>query len=282
MKSVFNRILVPVVFNAETTENLVRVIGLANDLGCDLHLLNVKTTGTFFNRIKNVWQRKNDSSQIHNAEEKMRALIEQFRIRLADGLLLSGAVVTGKYQASLKRAVITNDIDLVVIPGYHSRFVNLPGGQVNINKLSQHTQCPVLTVTKFNEFQMQNIVVPVNDFLPLRKLIAATFLAKRFDGIVHLLGQRSDTNTIDLNNTVYLTKAYQLLRNYTRVKVYRSVSKNGSGADDILDYAQKVHADLIVVNPGKESLLSGIFNRWIEKYLPVKSNIPVLTISSAT
>ena len=141
---------------------------------------------------------------------------------------------------------------------------------------------PVLTVTKFNEFQMQNIVVPVNDFLPLRKLIAATFLAKRFDGIVHLLGQRSDTNTIDLNNTVYLTKAYQLLRNYTRVKVYRSVSKNGSGADDILDYAQKVHADLIVVNPGKESLLSGIFNRWIEKYLPVKSNIPVLTISSAT
>ena len=85
---------------------------------------------------------------------------------------------------------------------------------------------------------------------------------------------------VDLNNTVYLTKAYQLLRNYTRVKVYRTIQKNGSVAEDILDYAQKVDADLIVVNSGKESLLGGLFNRWIEKYLPVKSNIPVLTISS--
>jgi len=280
MKSVFNRILVPVVFNAETAENIMSVISLANDLGCDLHLLNVKSTPTFFHRVRKLLQRKPDLRHIQNAEEKMQALVEQFRIKLADGLLLNGTVVMGNYQAGVKRAVITNDIDLVVIPGYHNKLVSFPGGQININKLSQHTQCPVLTVSKFSGFHMQNIVVAINDFLPLRKLIAATFLAKRFDGMVHLLGQRSDTNTIDINNTMHLTKAYQLLRNYTRVKVHRSVSKNGSVAEDILDYARRVHADLIVVNPGKESLLSGLFNRWIEKYLPVKSNIPVLTISS--
>ena len=270
----------PVAYNTETIESVAHVIGLANDLGCDLHLLNVQTPPTIFQRVKNYLGSNTTTSPIHPAESEMKALVEQFRVSMSDGLLLSGSVVVGNYQASLKKAVITNDIDLVVIPGYHGKFIDLPGGHININQLSQHSQCPVLTVSKFNGFHMQNIVVPVNDFLPLRKLTAATFLAKRFDGVVHLLGQRSNTNTIDLNNTVYLTKAYQLLRNYTRVKVYRTIQKNGSVAEDILDYAQKVDADLIVVNPGKESLLGGLFNRWIEKYLPVKSNIPVLTISS--
>ncbi|HEX6191848.1 MAG TPA: universal stress protein [Chitinophagaceae bacterium] len=278
MKSFFNRILLPVVFNAETKGNIARAIGLANDLGCDLHLLHVKTFPTFLQHIKNLANQNKKTDQ--HCEMEMLALVEQFRVHMADGLLLTSAVTTGDWQAGLKKAVITNYIDLVIIPRYDSKIVDLPGGYIDVNKLAQHTQCPVLTISNFNGFHWQNIVVPVNDFLPLRKLTAATFLAKKFDGMVHLLGQRSNTNTIDMNNTVYLTKAYQLLRNYTKVKVYRAMQKKGSVAEDTLDYARKVHADLIVVNPGKESLAGGWFRRWMENYFPSKTNIPVLTISA--
>src|SRR5688572_28956580 len=117
MKSVFNRILVPVAFNAETTENITHVIGLANDLGCDLHLLNVQIPPTLLQRVKKYFKKSTNAGPGKLAELNLKALIEQFRVSMADGLLLSGSVVVGNYQVSLKKAVITNDIDLVVIPG---------------------------------------------------------------------------------------------------------------------------------------------------------------------
>jgi hypothetical protein len=46
-----------------------------------------------------------------------------------------------------------------------------------------------------------------------------------------------------------------------------------------LAYAKNVKADIIVVNPGKESVLKGWFSRWFGKYLYKESNIPVLTIA---
>lgn len=281
MKNFFNRILVPVIFSKDTSPILQKAIEIANKFGCDIHLLHVHTGTKIFSFISDGhFSNTSSTSQFQHNERKMEELVEQHRGQLNDGLLMNSSVRPGTWQAVLKDTIITYHIDLLMIPGH-------PGGnndpiikQININRLSQQTQCPVLTITTdFAIGHIQNIVVPVNDFLPVRKLTAATFLSKKFNGMVHLLGQRGDSYPEDKTNTICLTKAYQLLSEYTNVKIHCSSEKGSSVAADVLAYARKVDADLIVVNPGKESVLSGFFNRWLAKYLHRESNIPVLTIS---
>jgi hypothetical protein len=63
------------------------------------------------------------------------------------------------------------------------------------------------------------------------------------------------------------------------VKVYCSSKEGRNVADDTLEYATNIQADLIVVNSGKESILKGWFSRWFGNYLYRRSAIPVLTIA---
>ncbi|HEX7846227.1 MAG TPA: universal stress protein, partial [Chitinophagaceae bacterium] len=147
-------------------------------------------------------------------------------------------------------------------------------------QLAQQAQCPVLTVTEdFDSGHLQNIVVPVDDFLPIRKLSFATYLAKKANAVIHLMSSGDRSNEEDIKRTRCLTKAYQLLKEYSHVKVYCTAHSGNSIAEDTLTYAKNVNADLIVVNPGRESVMKGWFSRWMKNYLYRKSNIPVLTIA---
>ena len=278
MKNFFNRILVPVVSDKELNGTITHAIELSNDLGCDLHLLHVQHTSELLASIKWNWLWTESYLDPGADEQELSAMTKCFRGSMADGLLLTASGASGRWQMALKEAVITHDIDLVLLPSRPGRQMELLG-RININKLAQQTQCPVLTMSDFQGFQLQNIVVPIRDFLPLRKLTAATFLAKKFNGIVHLLGQTTQRQQKEGKSTLCLTEAYQLLRNYTRVKVHCSMDKDGDMAQETLNYAREVQADLIVVNPGTESRVGGFFRNWFRNGFTLQSNIPVLTIA---
>jgi len=281
MKNYFSRILIPVFFNKDAASVVSKAIVIANEFGCDTLLLHVQSNSKLVPFLQDGhFTKAGFADQFQENERSMEQLVDEHRAGLADGLLISSMVVPGNWQAVMKEVIITQHIDLVMIPGHTRKSMEAIMKQVNINRLSQQTQCPVLTLTgDFDVNHLHNIVVPVNDFLPVRKLTAATFLAKKFNAMVHLLGQRSNSYTDDKLNTICLTKAYQLLSEYTNVKIHCTSDKSNTLATDTLEYARKVQADLIVVNPGKESLLSGLFNRWLPKDLHRESNIPVLTIS---
>ena len=263
MKNFFNRILVPIVYCKETEHLIDNSIQLANEFKCDLYIVYATNPSR------------------SSADKNLEELIESKRASIHDGLLLHFTPFRGSWQQILKEAVIKSHIDLVLIP--ISKLGTDPiSKQIDINILSQQTQCPVLTIyDNFDPAHLQNIVVPVDDFLPVRKLTAATFLAKKFDGVIHLLGQQYNSDQAAKLNTICLTKAYQLLRDFTNVKIHCSTERGSTVAADTLAYARKVQADLIVVNPGKESKMGGIFNKWLARYLHRVSNIPVLTIATS-
>ena len=281
MKSFFNRILVPVLLNKDSAPIIEKAVDIANEFGCDIHLLHVHTIPRAFSFLQErPFTSARIKQQLQLKQVQLEGFIDKLRLSLGDCLLASGSVVQGNWQTVLKHTIISHDIDLVIIPSLTGRVSDPVIKQIDVNRLSQQTQCPVLTITNgFEIGHIQNIVVPVNDFLPVRKLTAATFLSKKYNGMVHLLGKRSESYSEDKTNTVCLTKAYQLLSEYTNVRVHCSSDKGSSVASGALEYARKVDADLIVVNPGKESMLNGIFSSWMSKYLHRESNIPVLTIS---
>ena len=281
MKSYFNHILVPVNFNRNTEMVMDKAVKVANEFNCDVHGLHVQTpitaipflydghfTGSLFN------------STTEQAEAKMKHLVSRYKTQLKDGLLMETTVSLGSWQQVMKDLIIAKHIDLVLIPRHRKRFFGALVQQVDVDRLSHQTQCPILTVTKkFDISHLQNIVVPVDDFLPVRKLTVATFLARKFNGIVHLMGKKTNSEEAGQQNSKCLTRAYQLIKDHTDVKVYFSTGEEEERGSGTLAYAKNVKADLIVVNPGKESVLKGWLSRLFGKFLYKESTIPVLTIA---
>lgn len=283
MEKLFKKILVPVNFNRNTGLALDKAIQLANHFDCDLHLLHVQTPAA---TIPFLYDGLFSGSFIRLSNEKcvnqLKELEERCKVKLHDGLLMTTSVALGNWQSVMKQTIISEHIDLVIIPKSRRKFRSALIQRVDLNKLSQQTQCPVLTVTRsFNVSHLQNIVVPINDSLPVRKLTIATYLCREAHGSIHLMGSGGNSPA-GRQRRKYLIKAYQLLSDYGHIKIHCSLPDNFDNPASTLSYAKNVKADLIVVNTGKESLLKGWWNKITGKYLYRESDIPVLTIAPQT
>ncbi len=262
MQKLFSKILLPVLFNRNTRWASDKAIQIANKFGCDVHLLHAHTMPLPVTSV---------------LETEMNELAGYVRQKLNDGLLVTTSVCSGGWQTALKDAVIAEHIDLVMIPRSHRKLRTSLIRKISINQLSQQTNCPVMTIPRrFNVSQLHNIVVPVNDLLPVNKLKLATYVSLETNGCIYLMG--CDENVL-MSNEGYLVKAFQLLNGLGPLKVQCAYREDPDMANSALNYAKDIQAGLIVVNPGQESRLRGWWNRLSGKWLCSESDIPVLTVA---
>jgi len=191
--------------------------------------------------------------------------------------LMSSVVLEGYWQPVLKDVIIGEHIDLLLVPRSRRRFSSALIQKININKISQQTNCPVMTITRnFSVNHFRNIVVPVHDLLPVKKLTIATYLSLETSGCIYLMGRHSQSTK---NEEEYLMRAYQLLNDFGKLNIQCALRDNDDPAAGTLAYAKDVNANLIVINPGRESRLRGWWNKLNGKYLSRESDIPVLTVA---
>ncbi len=258
-----------------------KAIGIANEFQCDIHLLHnhspvLPVSFPYEGHVSGY------SSNYSNAEaeKKMNMLMEKYGHRMNRGYSMNNAITAGSWFSVMKQYIIAQHIDLVIIPRHTQRFFGEILYNINVNRLTRQTSCPVLTVTNnMNVNQLKNIVVPVSDFLPIRKLTAATYIARQFNSIIHLMGYKKNFHAKELGDAKWLARSYQLLRDHTQLKIHRSSTYGNLVAGNTLSYAKLVEADLIVVNPGKESIPAGWINHLFGRHLYKKSTIPVLTVA---
>ena len=279
MQKLFTKILVPVSFNKGARWPVDKAVQIANKFDCDIHMVNVQSPapaipflpisffpGTFTRPV---------SAEV---KAKMKELEILHNSKLKNGLMITSATYTGHWQSVLKDMIIAEHIDLVLIPRGHKRLGSSLLRRININKLAQETGCPIMTVTRnFNANHLQNIVVPVFDLLPVRKLTMATYLSFETSACIYLMGK--DDFASARSGAGYLFRAYQLLNEYGRMNIRCSLQDNEDTASSTLSYAKNVNANLIVVNPGRESRLKGWWNKLRGKYLCSESDIPVMTVA---
>jgi hypothetical protein len=135
-----------------------------------------------------------------------------------------------------------------------------------------------MTITRnFNASHLQNIVVPVFDLLPVKKLTIATYLSLETSGCIYLMGKEDRGKTNSGNG--YLMRAYQLLNDVGQLKIHCALQDTDDTATGTLAYAKDIKANLIVINPGHESRLRGWWIKFRGKYLCRESDIPVLTVA---
>jgi nucleotide-binding universal stress UspA family protein len=269
MHKLFNNILVPVTLQ-HSIEAVKKAMQFSRQFNCDVHLLHISHSP--FWRIKSAGK---------EAEKKLRLneLRDQYVPLLSKGCFLHTHIMEGNLEIALAQYAVLNRIDLILVHKRNTAFEGLLPG-LNINRLAARTGSPVLSLQSDPSMAgIKNIVLPIGAHLPLRKIMLAIYMARDSSAAIHLISLTGSNAAMESKSHVYMEKAYQLLRENTSLAIKCKTVEGANIADTTLEYARRVEADLILVNPGDESLLSGPLNRLFSKFIFNRSSIPVITVA---
>ncbi|MBC7830060.1 MAG: universal stress protein [Chitinophagaceae bacterium] len=278
MNKLFNNILVPVDFSDVSELAIEKAIDIANHFKCNIHLV-VADTNSIGKRTRQF--NKSINGIAADAEAMLYRLQNKFTFRLHPGLSIQSSLRKGTGNRAVIEYTLRHNIDLIIIGRSTGVIKKLMGSSYDIVEITKHIECPVLTVRmNTSNNQWMNIVLPVCSMLPVRKIMFACYLARKYNSKIHLLSIAGDEIETDIERNQYLYKAYQLLRDNTNLVIECHTIRGHNIAESTLRFAQKINADLIVVNTGQESRLSGFVNKIFDGSLFSESKIPVMSISA--
>jgi nucleotide-binding universal stress UspA family protein len=270
MAIAFDNILIPVDFSLNTKVAIKKAIGMAGRDELKLHLLHVLKPGRGPKRRFARW----------NAEKEM----EKWREAIREGYPTAQVQLHILQGQSIQRMIIEcaaiHKPDLIVIGKKNppSRWAFFRG--VWPDAIAKQSNCPVLTVKPGSaDSKTRIILLPIRDFLPVRKLEWAVLLAKKYRAQVHLLAIQGQEQPKDWALPQVFLKAYNELREHLHHPIEYSTTGRQRSARATLDYAELVMADMILVNPETESGISGLSGyRHISDLLRRDSKIQVLDV----
>lgn len=254
----FSNILIPVGFDLNNPLTIENAIQIANEYQCDVHLLYILPQHQY-----HIFSATVTPDVLQDAMVKMNTLRTSYDAQLTRGLSLHTSIQSGDRFTIVKDYVISHYIDLVLLTDNDSFF---SGEQWYINRLIKQTGCAALTANgHFQIGNIRNIILPVDNYIPVKKITVAASLARKYNAIIHLVQNRkrwlASGNTQD-----YAKKAYRLLRNSSLDHIHYVETSDDDNTQDVLTYARHVQADIIITNPDApgsrwRSLLCNLFKK---------------------
>ena len=264
----FKNILIPVDFTVNTEIAIQKGIDLAMEAEAIIHLLHVTGPG----------KSASGKFEVREAEENMAQWKVQIQannpsIRVKMHVLKSSSI---QYMIIECAAMLTPD--LIIIGKQNGRRYWPWATSVKPDSIARNTGCPVLTVKPGSLLRRTKVIlIPIYNFFPERKLELAILLAKKYRAQVHLLAIHGLQQEEDLSP--FFLMAYNRLREKLRVPIeYSSISRHHP-VKATVDFAERIMADLILVNPGTESGIRGWGrSRHISEWLTRDSKIQILDV----
>ncbi len=146
------------------------------------------------------------------------------------------------------------------------------------NEIAKSTDCPVLTVTKssVNE-KIKTIVVPIRHFIPKRKIELIYLFARHCRAKIHLVALQSKMGSANSERSA-LSETYRILKTLLNTPIEYHLLDGSNLPKVALGYAESIDADVIFVNPGKETKVSALTGRHIDAVLDPSSKLKILTV----
>lgn len=280
MRKLFNKICIPIDFSENSRKSIENAVVFARQYKCSIHLLYVIT-------FSSLGTTSMPGGHVFTAPdfEEYKALYDKQFEAICKSLDLSGdnfisidfTVQAGAWDESIIDFVSNNKIDLVLI-GITGKTFGRKKIKLNPDFIAEKANVAVVTIPgNRNLVKLGNIVIPITNFLPVRKLMYGIYLAIHFDTTIRLLG----IENLDTSGLVnyYLKKSYQLIRDNSSVKVETQVVYGRNVAEVLSHFSVTRMADLIIVNPGAQTRMPGFFSSLIGNVLQKYSAPPVLSIS---
>jgi nucleotide-binding universal stress UspA family protein len=276
----FKRILIPVDFSINTSVAVKKALELAQHRDSEIHLLHVlpRRPRAFFGFIR--------SSAFGDkpTEIALRKRMESVLMETFSGRFPAEATYWIAKQHSVERSIISTarriNPDLIVI-GKNSQHKYLPFlNTVRSIHIAKKSNVPVLTVKPGSrDEELKMIVVPIDDKYPERKVDMILALRHKFRGHIRLLLILEKSDDPDILQAALLNIC-QVLNYYAINNISYEVIPGRNRAADILRYSKRINADMLIVNPGRETRI-GWLNKQISDEMPVQSRTQILEITNS-
>jgi len=289
MKFNLKKILVPTDFSELSMTALHYAAALAKHSDAEIVLLHVMQPYEHAAALKNIIDFE---SVVQKAvEDKMNEISRQKSDLL--GIKIHIKVVQGKVFEEAQRFASDESVDLIVMGTHGAGGVGDLERYVlgtNAYRIVHVSQAPVITIRKEqNNVTFKNIVLPLDMTKETKqKVDQAIRIAKVFGSTIHVVSVTSffDEYRYNLSEIkLQLDEVSEKVKNAgVPVKVARL--RHDDIADSVMDYAEEVNADLVIIMTRQESKVNefvvGSSARKVisECKVPVLSLRPQLTVSA--
>lgn len=268
--------MVPVDFSINTEVAINKAIELADLQGTSLHLLHVQSSSFFPIGSANAAAEKGKMiSSLSEAEklQQWKSTIEAVKPYIQVEVCITYNSSIHKMISKKAREV---QADLIVI-GKHSHhawfsFLNT----VCSNDLAETTKITVLTVKPgCLHSKIKTVVLPVDSELSPQKLRAIAALNTKFRLKVHLVAFMNKEYKAGDFSSNSLVKSFRWLKDTLHCPVEYSVVHGGNRAKALMQFAEQIGADLMLLQPSLETKL-GWPNRQLVDVLPANSKMQLM------
>lgn len=281
MQKLFNKILVPVDFSSRTKTIAEKAMDIAKQYNCSIHLLHVFTISPFSAVVTTGGHTNVPYEIVDNKKEleyRLASLVDYIGLLSDRPIKVDYSLLMGSWDQAIIDLINLEGFDLVII-GQKGRLRNKRKMFLNPDSIAAKTNIPVITVPSNRRLtKLYSIVIPITDFLPVRKLMYGIYIASKYNTTLKLLG--IETQSTSEKVRAYSRKAYELVYDNSTVKVELQTIAAENVAEAVNNFALANSADLIIVNPGTQTKMPGLFSSLLGRVLQKYSAPPVLTINA--
>lgn len=206
------------------------------------------------------------------AEEKLREIKNMVTAKAPECIIITKVIFYNHiFSYVLTDYISQNSIDLIIVFTKKIRHFFSFLTEIDYNKIAKQCGCVVMSVTYgCLKHPIKSILLPVNSFVPERKIKIAIAFAKKYNGHIHLVTflEGSDSESKKKIDIFYAT--YKLLKQCGYTPQYKILTGDDS-EEMLMQYAHKVNADLVLLNPRKNNFISNFINKPITDLYPLSA-----------
>lgn len=274
------RILVPVDFTKTSEKAVAKAIIIAKTLNADIFLLHVLEYNAY--QFSVVPEKQLLFPSITELEKALAKKMDAMRTGIRKKYKINPEIniTTGRIDSEIIHFSKKKNIDLIIMgthgaSGYKELFIGS-----NSQRMVTLSDIPVLTIQKkIHKPGFNNILIPIDNSLHSReKVNIAMYMAKIFGAKIHILGLPSSNEKSAINKFKIKIESVERVMKLHNLSYKTSIAKGGSLATIAMNYADKSNCDLIVINTGHESQITGIFLGAFAQQIVNHAKIPVLSV----
>ena len=277
------RILVPVDFTETSDEVTIEAIKLAKLLKADVFLLHIigRNWAHLF-KINEIQTILPSAQEVEKVLEK-RLIKMQEEIKQKFGIKPEVNIKTGHIHSETIDFSKEQKIDLIVMGAHGASGLKDFFIGTNTQRVVTLSEIPVLTMQKnSNKAGFKNILLPIDNSLHSReKINLAMIIANLFGAKIHIIGLPESDKEDELNKFHVKVESVEKIVKADNMQYKTTIVHGDNLATSAINYATKNKCDLIVINTGHESKITGILLGAFAQQIVNHSKIPVLSLRHA-
>jgi nucleotide-binding universal stress UspA family protein len=254
------------IYMAKLNKAIIKLIHVVTPVNFTSQNTLIPTSDTFYTTILD---------QSNQDLKKIAAKIEE-----ANNIGVEFEVKVGNVSDEICTMADEGKFDIIIMGTHGTSGVKEFFAGSNAYKVVNHAECPVLTIQQKPDNQSyKNIILPIRlEITSRQKVDYAIEMARLFDATIFIVGYTDDTN----ESQQFKVKQYveQVEKYLTKCNVKHTSTSifADNFTKEILDYAKKNNADLIVVMKKHDFSLTQLVKGVYSEQFVNHSIIPILSI----